>query len=109
MRQLKVYFKQHFAGTLSQLQDKSYIFEYDAVYFSNQELPAISLTLPKTKRQYVSQLLFPFFFHIMAEGANKLLQTVSLKIDENDYFSLLANTTAVDTIGAVTLKPMRHD
>ena len=67
----------------------------------------ISLTFPKSQKEYSSPVLFPFFFNMLSEGANRQLQSRLLKIDENDYFGLLAATAETDTIGAVTLKPVR--
>jgi serine/threonine-protein kinase HipA len=93
------------AGVLEKEQNK-YIFRYEDTYFFDNTQPAISLTLPKNVREYQSEFLFPFFFNMLSEGVNKRLQSVQLKIDENDYFSLLLATTQYDTIGAITIKPI---
>jgi len=53
-----------------------------------------------------SEILFPFFYNMLSEGVNRKLQSMLLKIDENDHFGLLAKTSEYDTIGAVTLKPL---
>jgi serine/threonine-protein kinase HipA len=73
---------------------------------NNSELPAISLTLPKTQKEYRSDFLFPFFFNMLSEGANRKLQSVQLRIDEADSFGLLMATAQADTIGSVTVKPI---
>ena len=39
------------------------IFKYDENYFRDDSKPAISLTLPKTQKEYDSEFLFPFFFN----------------------------------------------
>ena len=92
------------AGELIQENAKSYVFRYSDSYFSNDSLPAISLTLPKTQQEYKSEFLFPFFFNMLSEGVNRKLQSRQLKIDEKDYFGLLLETAKYDTIGAITLK-----
>jgi serine/threonine-protein kinase HipA len=43
---------------------------------------------------------------MLSEGVNRDLQSVLLKIDEEDHFGLLAATAQVDSIGAVTVKPI---
>ena len=102
MRSAKVYMKGIEAGTLTENDNGSYSFEY----FANTLMPEVSLTLPKTEMKFTSDYLFPFFFSLLSEGANKEAQCRLLKIDEKDYFGLLLATTSHDTIGAVTLKPI---
>ncbi|MBC8345710.1 MAG: HipA N-terminal domain-containing protein [Candidatus Marinimicrobia bacterium] len=104
MRVAKVYRNEQLAGTLIQYNPKNYEFRYDDTWFTNDNLPAISLTLPKTQQTYRADHLFPFFFNMLSEGVNKKLQCRQLKIDENDYFGLLVATAATDTIGAVTIE-----
>lgn len=105
MRSAKVYMKGIEAGTLTENDNGSYSFEYEPKYFANTLMPEVSLTLPKTEIKFTSDYLFPFFFSLLSEGANKEVQCRLLKIDEKDYFGLLLATTSHDTIGAVTLKP----
>ncbi len=109
MRKLEVYRNGQRAGILIQHNPKSYEFRYDDVWFANNNLPAISLTLPKTRQTHKSDHLFPFFFNMLSEGVNRKLQCRQLKIDENDYFGLLAATATNDTIGAITVKPLKSE
>lgn len=106
MRSAKVYMKGIEAGTLTENDNGSYSFEYEPAYFANTSMPEVSLTLPKTEIKFTSDYLFPFFFSLLSEGANKEAQCRLLKIDEKDYFGLLLATTSYDIIGAVTLKPI---
>ena len=46
---------------------------------------------------------------MLSEGVNRKLQCQQLKIDESDYFGLLAATATTDTIGAVTIKPVERE
>ncbi len=108
MRKAKVYRNKEFVGELIQENTKSYIFRYSDSYYSNDSLPAISLTLPKTQQEYKSEFLFPFFFNMLSEGVNRKLQSRQLQIDEKDYFGLLLGTARNDTIGAITIKPINE-
>jgi serine/threonine-protein kinase HipA len=45
---------------------------------------------------------------MLSEGVNRQLQCRTLKIDENDDFGLLLATAQFDTIGAVTVKPVKQ-
>lgn len=108
MRKAKVYFNEFLAGYLYEQSRTEYVFEYDQAYFINVNMPAISVTLPKSQSVYKSNYLFPFFFNMLSEGANKDLQTRHLKIDENDAFGLLIKTAGFDTVGAVTVKEMKE-
>jgi serine/threonine-protein kinase HipA len=109
MRKVKVYRNKELAGELIQENPGSYVFRYADSYFTNESLPAISLTLPKSQQEYKSIFLFPFFFNMLSEGANRKLQSRQLKIDEKDYFGLLMETAKYDTIGAITLKPVAEE
>lgn len=44
---------------------------------------------------------------MLSEGVNRKLQSLQLKIDEEDNFGLLAATAQYDTIGAITVKPIK--
>jgi len=109
MKKAKIYRKGVLAGTLIQENRNSYVFIYDDLYFNNTEQAAISLTLPKSKKKYHSKNLFPFFFNMLSEGINKQLQCKQLKIDEKDYFALLITTAQSDTIGAITVSPVKEE
>jgi serine/threonine-protein kinase HipA len=106
MRALKVYRNGDLAGTLTEENHQHFVFRYNDNYFNDAKKPAISLTLPKTQKEYQSNFLFPFFFNMLSEGVNRKLQSTQLRIDENDSFGLLMATAQYDTIGAVTIKPI---
>ena len=105
MQSANVYRNGELVGVLSRHHRDSFTFEYDDQWFGNPEKPAVSLTLPKTRKLYQSNHLFPFFFNLLSEGVNRALQCRQLQIDEEDYFGLLLATARTDTIGAITLKP----
>lgn len=105
---MEIYRNGIFAGILTEENRKNYTYRYDDVYFKDSSKVAISLTLPKTQQKYKSEFLFPFFFNMLSEGVNKKLQITQLKIDENDNFGLLMATAQQDTVGAITVKPIRQ-
>ncbi|WP_207435972.1 HipA N-terminal domain-containing protein [Sabulibacter ruber] len=109
MRKAQVLRNRILAGELTEIPQGGYIFRYDEAYLQDPSLPAISLTLPKRPQEYRSEYLFPFFFNMLSEGVNRNLQSRQLKIDENDYFGLLLATAQYDTIGAVTLQPIKEN
>lgn len=104
MRKAEVFENGMLAGTLEQADNGEFIFCYDDRYFIDSGKRSISLTLPKNKKEYRSAVLFPFFFNMLSEGANKRIQCLEYKIDEQDHFGLLLATADEDTIGAITLK-----
>jgi HipA-like protein len=108
MRKANVYRNGKLVGLLTQFSVNNFEFRYDVNWFANNDLPAVSLTLPKNKQVYKSEYLFPFFFNMLSEGVNRQLQSRLLKIDEKDYFGLLLATAKTDTIGAITLSEIKE-
>jgi HipA-like protein len=104
MRKAKVYRNGVLAGILTETDKGLYVFIYDDTYFNDNTKPGISLTLPKKQMEYSSEYLFPFFFNMLSEGTNRVVQSKQLKIDEHDFFGLLLATAGYDTIGAITVK-----
>jgi HipA-like protein len=106
MRTAQVFYNGIPAGILKEENRHSYRFIYDDAYFMNQSLPAISLTFPKSQKEFQSGYLFPFFYNMLAEGVNRALQSRELQIDEEDSFGFLLATAGYDTIGAITVRPV---
>src|ERR1700759_1324902 len=106
MRKAEVFRNGELAGILIEEDRKSYKFRYDDSYYSDNNKPSVSLTLPKTQQEYSSPYLFPFFFNMLSEGVNKKLKSIQLKIDEDDSFGFLLATAKFDPIGAITVKPV---
>ncbi|MDR1726018.1 MAG: HipA N-terminal domain-containing protein [Bacteroidales bacterium] len=109
MRKAEVYRNGILAGYLTEYQSGNFTFSYAEPYFTDHNQPAISLTLPKSQKEYHSNILFPFFSNMLSEGVNRHLQNVQWKIDENDDFGLLLKTARYDTIGAISIKPIENE
>jgi serine/threonine-protein kinase HipA len=107
MRQAEVYRDGVLAGTLIEKNRNSFVFRYNEAYFADKDKPAVSLTLPKTDKEFRSKFLFPVFSNILSEGANRKLQGRLLKIDEEDDFGILLATARFDTVGAITVKEIK--
>ncbi len=103
MRQAEIFFKGEKAGLLTQNDDGSFTYAYDNLWMSDSSKASISLTLPKRKKEYHSEHLFPFFYNMLPEGTNKQVVCRLMRIDGDDYFSLLLITARYDAIGAVTV------
>ena len=101
MRKATVLYKDEEAGVLTQQDDGSFSFNYNDFWFTDNNKPAISLSLPKSKQEFHSKFLFPFFYHMLPEGSNKQVVCKLNRIDQSDYFGLLMTTAKYDSIGAV--------
>jgi len=104
MRRAEVYRNNILAGILSEADSGSFTFIYDSGYYNDNLKPGISLTMPKTQLTYTSEHLFPYFYNMISEGTNRVVQSKQLRIDEKDFFGLLLATAQYDTIGAITVK-----
>ena len=99
-----VYFNGVLAGYLQKPRPGVYRFVYDEAFRNDPATPAICLAMPKSRPEYDSPYLFPFFAGLLSEGINKEIQCRLLKIDEADDFTRLLKTAGEDTIGAITVK-----
>ena len=83
-------------------------FGLEDLYHLDPSQPDISLTLPKSRKEHHSDVLFPFFANMVSEGVNLRLQSLHWNIDEEDLFGMLGATARCDTIGAVTVSPVEE-
>ncbi|UKK50917.1 HipA N-terminal domain-containing protein [Prevotella sp. E13-17] len=102
MRQCKVYVHDSEAGILQEIDAREYVFTYDENYHGEP----VCLSMPVRTKPYRSDHLFPYFFNMLSEGANRQMQSLLLHIDESDDFGIMLATAQYDTIGAVTIKPI---
>ena len=104
MREAVVYMNHVPVGVLTERVDRSFSFRYDDNYFVDNSKSAISLTLPKSKQEYVAESMFPFFYNMLSEGANRKYQAHLFHADENDYLKILVESASHDNIGAISFK-----
>ncbi|MCR4808980.1 MAG: HipA N-terminal domain-containing protein [Prevotella sp.] len=102
MRECKVYVHDAEAGLLQETDDREYVFTYHDDYQGDP----VCLAMPVRQKVYRSDHLFPYFFNMLSEGANRQVQSTLLHIDEKDDFGIMMATAQYDTIGAVTVKPV---
>ena len=104
MRQLDVYVNKRKAGVLTeQSPGQSYRFRYDEAYLASG-CPSISVTLSKKQESYESPTLFSFFMNMLPEGANRKVICRTSRVDESDFFGLLAAMAGKDFIGGVHIE-----
>jgi serine/threonine-protein kinase HipA len=103
MRKASVLFKNEEAGVLTQHNDGSFSFRYHDEWIENSSKQSISLTLPKSEREFYSNYLFPFFYNMLPEGSNKQVVCKLNRIDQEDYFGILMISAKYDSIGAVRI------
>lgn len=98
----KVYFKDSFAGILSEEPGGRCRFVYDQSFIQNYKT-GISINLPTTKVEHIYENgLHPFFDNLVAEGWLAETQAQALSINTNDRFKLLM-AFGHDLVGAVSV------
>ncbi|SFF71406.1 serine/threonine-protein kinase HipA [Salegentibacter agarivorans] len=107
MRQATILYKGKEAGNLKQHDDGSFTFRYLEAWLADPENPSISLTLPRSQAEYHAEYLFPFFYNMLPEGANRQTVCMANRLDPDDYFGILITTAGYDTVGAITVKKIK--
>lgn len=108
MRQATIFYKGKEAGILEQHDNGSFTFRYLEAWLADPENPSISLTLPRSQPEYHAEYLFPFFYNMLPEGANKQIVCQENRLDSDDYFGILMNTARYDTVGAITVEKIKQ-
>jgi len=109
MRKAIVHYKDQVAGTLIQNDEGRFRFTYIDAWYENPDKPAISLSLPKVKREYNSAHLFSCFYNMLPEGMNKAELCALMTVEPDDHFGLLMHSAQFDSIGALTIKNKDFD
>lgn len=108
MRKCYVYINNVEAGTLIETDSpRTYLFSYNKDYIQ-KGLPPVCLSMPTDKSEYRSRVLFPYFYNLLSEGENRVIQASMHHIDKDDDFGILLATAQYDTVGAVTVKPINQ-
>lgn len=105
---LQVFYNGRLAGYLSENRQAPsslrYTFRYVDAYRLDATTRPIALSFPKNEADYTADVLFPFFYNMLAEGDNRRLQCQVFRIDEQDFMTLLARTAQHETIGPITVR-----
>lgn len=105
MRKAKVFYRDIYAGILTESDDGEYIFQYDSDYIENFPGQFLSFTLPVRAEAYIEKRLFPFFEGLIPEGWLLEIASRNWKIDRNDRMGLLL-ACCRNCIGAVSVVPV---
>lgn len=109
MQRGNVYKNEQYIGFITKDERGVFRFVYDNHYISNPESLPISVHFPLQRTPFISEVLFPFFFNMLAEGNIKKYQCRKYNIDEEDHFTRLLKTASHDTIGDITIKEDNTD
>lgn len=104
MRQAKIYYKELYAGLLTETDEGEYVFQYDASYVKHHPSKFITFTMPVNEQPYKEKRLFPFFEGLIPEGWLLDIASKSWKINRNDRMGLLLSCCQ-NCIGAVSVIP----
>lgn len=108
MRSGLVYYKDWFAGEVTETNDGEYIFQYDEQFVREHPTEPISLTMPVTLHPYSEKRLFPFFDGLIPEGWLLDIASKNWKINPNDRMGLLL-ACCRNCIGAVSVIPKQEE
>ncbi len=104
MRKVNVYYGETYAGQLVELSKGSYEFTYDDSFLSDSSTPPVSVNMPKSKKVYHADKIFPVFTNMLPEGANRRALCRLMKVDETDFFGMLEMICGMDAIGKFVLR-----
>jgi serine/threonine-protein kinase HipA len=105
MRRGKVFYKDHFAGIITETDEGEYIFRYDDQYVIDHPNEFITFTMPVGNKPYTENRLFPFFEGLIPEGWLLDIASENWKINKNDRMGLLL-ACCRNCIGAGSVEPL---
>lgn len=104
MRKGKVYYKDDFAGWITETNDGQYTFVYDELYIERFANRPISFSFPVSAEVFSEKRLFPFFEGLIPEGWLLEIASESWRLNKNDRMGLLL-ACCQNCIGAVSVLP----
>lgn len=104
MRKGEVFYKNHFAGTITETDDGEYIFQYDEKYVIEHPGEFITFSMPVRNEPYNENRLFAFFDGLIPEGWLLDIASTNWKINQNDRMGLLL-ACCQNCIGAISVIP----
>ena len=107
MRKAKIYMHEFWAGTLTE-DENGYRFVYEPSYLESAFAEPVSLTMPLSGNQFISNVLFPFFDGLIPEGWLLEIAEHNWKLNPRDRMGILL-CTCRDCIGAVSVEPIETE
>lgn len=108
MRKGKVFYKEHFAGIITETDEGEFVFQYDEHYVAAFPKAFITFSMPVANKLYTDKRLFPFFEGLIPEGWLLDIASANWKINKNDRMGLLLACCG-NCIGAVSIQPISED
>lgn len=100
-----MFYKDHFAGIITETDDGEYVFQYDSNYAKDHPGDFITFTMPVRTKPYMDKRLFSFFEGLIPEGWLLDIASENWKINKNDRMGLLL-ACCQNCIGAVSVEPI---
>ena len=95
-------------GYIIQNDDNTFVFEYTDEWYLDSNSKNVSLTLPKIKQKYESNILFPFFDGLIPEGYLLEVALKKFNLSRNDRMTLLLKTCS-DPIGNISIREENYE
>jgi serine/threonine-protein kinase HipA len=108
MRKGKVFYKEHFAGVITETDDGEFKFLYDGNFVTDHPQEFITFTMPVSGKPYTDMRLFPFFDGLIPEGWLLDIASKTWKISKADRMGLLL-ACCQNCIGAVSVVPIQEE
>lgn len=105
MRKAKIYYKEDFAGYLTETDEGEYVFQYEADYVQRHDNQFLTFTMPVRVEPYKDKRLFPFFEGLIPEGWLLDIATKNWKLNPKDRMGLLL-ACCQNCIGAISVIPI---
>jgi serine/threonine-protein kinase HipA len=83
-----------------------FVFFYNHDYLANGGA-SIAINLPKSKKNFSSRRLFPFFAGLLPEGESRQAICRSLKLNPSDKLDMLLALAQGETIGDITVQEVK--
>jgi serine/threonine-protein kinase HipA len=108
MRKAKIFYKEDFAGYLTETDEGDYVFQYDEAYVQKHKNQFLTFTMPVRAQPYKDKRLFPFFEGLIPEGWLLEIASKNWKLNTNDRMGLLM-ACCHNCIGAVSVIPIETE
>jgi serine/threonine-protein kinase HipA len=108
MRKGKVYYKDIFAGIISESSQGEFVFQYDENYILLHSTAFLTFTMPVIHKPFMDNRLFPVFDGLIPEGWLLEIASNNWKLDKNDRMGLLLSCCQ-NCIGAISILPIKQN